>query len=139
MCLFNAIIFLFTERLLALKIKQKRIFELYSDWSGSSAEILPVYINVPQYRQKYHERFLDKKPEKISQDKKQYILIPINIFCLVSNHLSLTLTFSFTFLEWSKYLIEQADAVFYFLFLLYGILTNIFLYFTKNFLNYKLH
>lgn len=80
MCLFNAIIFLFTERLLALKIKQKRIFKLYSDWSGSSAEILPVYINVPQYRQKYHERFLDKKPEKISQDKKQYILIPINIF-----------------------------------------------------------
>lgn len=136
MCLFNAIIFLFTERLLALKIKQKRIFELYSDWSGSSAEILPVYINVPQYRQKYHERFLDKKPEKISQDKKQYILIPINIFNFA---LSLTLTFSFTFLEWSKYLIEQADAVFYFLFLLYGILTNIFLYFTKNFLNYKLH
>lgn len=80
MCLFNAIIFLFTERLLALKIKQKRIFKLYSDWSGSSAEILPVYINVPLYRQKYHERFLDKKPEKISQDKKQYILIPINIF-----------------------------------------------------------
>lgn len=74
MCLFNAIIFLFTERLLALKIKQKRIFKLYSDWSGSSAEILPVYINVPQYRQKYHERFLDKKPEKnISRQKTIYI------------------------------------------------------------------